>query len=154
MASCSDAVIRTAFSEESGVLREIHRRASYIWVEDRPNLDAHPEIFGVDRRSLADGRVRVAIGASDEILGFATWRPTSDDDAELDDLFVEPDAMRRGIGRALVEDAADQARHAGRSCLLVVAHQRTLSFYERAGFEQKGAADTRFGPALRLARAL
>src|SRR3954447_9412675 len=148
-------VIRAAVAGESTLLTEIHRRASYIWVEDRPQLHAHPEIFGVDARSLAEGRVRVAsVGPSEQILGFATWRPAGGDDAELDDLFVEPDAMRRGIGRALVEDAAEQARRAGRSRLLVVAHQRTLGFYERAGFEKTDVADTRFGPALRLARTL
>jgi len=147
------AGIRTARQEESDSLREIHRRASYIWPDDVGDLEANPNIFGVDPAALAAGRVRVALDTAGELVGFATWRPTGED-AELDDLFVEPHAMRRGIGSALVEDAAMQARRAGLARLLVVAHPRTLAFYRRAGFVEQGPAETRFGPALRLARDL
>lgn len=145
--------IRTARHAEAEHLRQIHRRASYIWPEDRPSLDANPHIFGVDSESLAAGRVRVAVDGTGRLLGFATWRPTGDD-AELDDLFVEPDAMRRGIGSALVHDAAHRAGQAGLARLLVVGHSRTLRFYMRVGFTDEGSANTEFGPALRLARDL
>jgi GNAT superfamily N-acetyltransferase len=147
------AGIRTARRDESDSLREIHRRASYIWPEDEANLDANPDIFGVDPAAMAAGRVRVAVDRAGEPVGFATWRPTGED-AELDDLFVEPHVMRCGIGTALVDDAARRARLAGLARLLVVAHPRTLTFYRRAGFVERGPAATQFGPALRLARGL
>src|SRR3954451_18524626 len=109
-------VIRAAVAGESTLLTEIHRRASYIWVEDRPHLHAHPEIFGVDARSLAEGRVRVAsVGPSEQILGFATWRPAGGDDAELDRLFVEPDALRRGSGRGVRRPRRDAPRNRPRA---------------------------------------
>lgn len=145
--------IRTARPGESDLLRELHRRASYIWAEDRPDLDANPDLFGADSRSLDAGRVRVAVDDTGKLLGFASWRPTGGE-AELDDLFVEPDAMRRGIGSALVVDAAQAAARAGLTRLFVVGHSRTLSFYKRVGFVEIGRATTRFGPALRLAREL
>lgn len=145
--------IRSACNCETDRLREIHRRASYIWPEDRPNLDANPDIFGVDHTAITAGRVRVTTDRTGELLGFATWRPTGSD-ARLDDLFVEPHAMRRGIGSALVDDAAHRAGQAGLGRLLVVAHPRTLTFYKRAGFVEEGPATTRFGPALQLARDL
>jgi GNAT superfamily N-acetyltransferase len=107
----------------------------------------------VDTTAIAAGRVRVALDTTGNLLGFATWRPTGED-AELDDLFVEPQAMRHGIGSALLDDAAQRARQAGLARLLVVAHPRTLRFYRRAGFVEQGSAATRFGPALRLARDL
>jgi GNAT superfamily N-acetyltransferase len=145
--------IRAAHPGEADLLREIHRRASYIWPEDRANLDANPQIFGVDHTAVTAGRVRVAVNARDRPVGFATWRPAGGD-AELDDLFVEPDMMRLGIGSALVGDAAQCAAGAGLEHLLVVAHPRTRAFYSRAGFVVQGPATTRFGPALRLARDL
>ena len=140
------ARIRTARQDEADSLREIHRRASYIWPEDAPHLEANPDIFGVDATAIAAGRVRVALDTTGNPLGFATWRPTGED-AELDDLFVEPQAMRHGNGSALLEDAARCARQAGLARLLVVAHPRTLAFYRRAGFVEQGPAVTRFGPA-------
>ena len=145
--------IRSAGPGEIDSLREIHRRASYIWPEDRHDLERNPDIFGVDPGAVDAGRVRVAVDRDGRLLGFATWRPTGGD-AELDDLFVEPQAMRRGIGSALLHDAARRAGRAGHARLLVVAHPRTLTFYERAGFVEEGPATTRFGPASRLARDL
>jgi GNAT superfamily N-acetyltransferase len=71
---------------------------------------------------------------------------------ELEDLFVEPVAMRRGIGRALVDDAARCGSRLGLTHLHVVAHPRTLRFYARAGFETTATASTRFGRVLRLTR--
>jgi GNAT superfamily N-acetyltransferase len=147
------AGIRTARADEGSRLREIHRRASYIWSEDRADLDANPQVFGADAASIAAGRVCVAVDRAGILLGFAAWRPAGKD-AELDDLFVEPDSMRHGIGSALVADAASRAHEAGLERILVVAHPRTLAFYRRAGFIEQGPATTEFGPALRLAREL
>jgi GNAT superfamily N-acetyltransferase len=143
-------VIRTATPADSDALRDLHRRSSYIWEEDRPNLDAHPEIFGVDPAALAEGRTRIAVDDDGAIAGFATV--TSD--GELEDLFVEPELMRRGIGTGLVADAVARATAAGHTRMTVVAAERTRRFYERAGFVVEGEAQTRFGPALHLARAL
>ena len=145
--------IRTGRQDELHGLREIHRRASHIWPEDRPHLDANPDVFGVAPDAVIAGRVRVATDRAGDVLGFATWRPVGDV-AELDDLFVEPDAMRRGIGTALVDDAARLAARAALTRLVVIAHRRTLTFCERAGFTDQGAATTRLGPARRLARNL
>jgi GNAT superfamily N-acetyltransferase len=146
--------IRAASRDDADALREIHRRASYIWLEDRHHLDAHPEVFGVDPGAFGSGHVRIACGAEGNMLGFATTRPAANHCAELEDLFVEPAAMRRGIGHALVEDAAGRGTRLSWTHLSVIAHPRTLSFYERAGFESLGPANTQFGPALRLRRSL
>src|SRR5882757_5448240 len=93
--------IRDASPDDADGLREIHRRASYIWPEDRHHLDAHPEVFGVDPGALNAGHVRIACDAEGNMLGFATVRPKANHGAELEDLFVEPAAMRRGIGHTL-----------------------------------------------------
>lgn len=149
----SSLTIRGAREDELEALRGIHRRASYIWPEDRPNLDANPDIFGVEVKAVMAGRVRVATDRAGDLLGFATWGPAGDE-AELIDLFVEPHAMRRGIGSALLDHVTHHAAQAGLARLVVVAHRRTFAFYERAGFVDEGPATTQFGPARRLVRNL
>jgi predicted N-acetyltransferase YhbS len=61
--------------------------------------------------------------------------------------------MNNGIGRALVEDAAARASGAGARALEVTAGP-AQGFYEKVGFRLIGAAQTRFGPAVRLRRDL
>lgn len=72
----------------------------------------------------------------------------------IDDLFVEPAFMRRGIGRALVEDAAARAISVGAPEMTVVAHPRNFAFYESLGFVRSEATSTRFGPATTMRRRL
>ena len=153
MAEQGGLSIRSGRPEDAEALRALHRASSYVWEEDRKQLDAHPEVFGVDPHALAGDHVRVAVkdGAP---IGFATVRPAAGAECVLEDLFVEPDAMRTGIGRALVEDAVDRAAAAGCAVMSVVAAPRTRGFYERLGFVVQGPAPTQFGPALRLSRAL
>ena len=146
--------IRTGRPEDAEALRELHRAASYVWEEDREQLDAHPEMFGVDPAALAASEVRVAVRSDGTPIGFATVRPAPHGRRILEDLFVEPALMRRGVGRALVEDAVARAARDGGVVMTVIAAERALGFYERLGFVVERDAATQFGPALRLSRKL
>jgi ribosomal protein S18 acetylase RimI-like enzyme len=58
--------------------------------------------------------------------------------------------MRRGIGGALVRDAAERARARGAVRMDVVANDNARRFYERAGFRGDTWVPTRFRPGLRM----
>jgi len=146
--------IVTAVPAQARALDELHRRSSFVWAEDRPLLEANPDALGVDRAAISEQRVRVALGEADAIVGFATVTRRDQGDCELDDLFVDPPFMRRGVGRALVEDAAERARADGSRVMSVVAHPRNFPFYESVGFAVEGPAETRFGPAFSMRRRL
>jgi GNAT superfamily N-acetyltransferase len=142
--------VRTAGPEDQVILDDLHRRASYVWEEDRAQLDAHPDALGVDAAALCAGCIRVALDTGGRIVGFATMLDGADGVGELEDLFVEPAVMRQGVGRRLLTDAIDRAWARGLREIAVVAHPRTLPFYTRLGFIPGEPAPTRFGPAVRL----
>lgn len=146
--------IRNATAAEREALGELHRHSSYVWEADRANLDAHPDALGVAGEAIAEGRVRVAVSAGGELIGVSVVAGGSDGVCELDDLFVEPRVMRRGIGRALVEDAAARAVLAGSAAITVVAHPRNFAFCESVGFVRGEPVATRLGPAVKLRREL
>jgi GNAT superfamily N-acetyltransferase len=147
--------IRDALPAEQEALDTLHRSSAFVWDEDRASLEAHPDALGIDPAAVAAGRVRVAVGGAGTVLGFAVTSPGDDAEAcELEDLFVDPLVMRHGVGRALVEDAAARAQSAGYRRITVVADARNFPFYEQVGFVVVGSAETRFGPASRLAREL
>jgi ribosomal protein S18 acetylase RimI-like enzyme len=143
--------IRDAVAAETADLTELQRRASLVWEEDRDALLAHPEVIDVPVELLQKGSVRVA-EEDGRRLGFSAVIPLTDDAAELDGLFVEPDLMRGGIGRALVDDALDRLRAAGVTRLEVTANRRALGFYEKLGFVVIGPIETQFSPGLRMYR--
>ena len=142
--------IRDARPEEAPALAALQRRSADVWEEYRAQLAANPDAIEPPHRAIADGRVRVAADASGRLLGFSVVLPIRDGRCELDDLFVEPEWMRRGVGRLLVADLTARAPAAGASHVDVIANPNALAFYERLGFETTGQASTRFGEAPRM----
>ena len=144
----SDVSIRTAQVADFGELGEVFRRSSLANDGDRAMLLTTPEALALNAASVRERRTRAAV-VDGRIVGFATVLGTGDA-LELEDLFVDPNWMRRGIGLALVRDAAATARARGVLRIEVTANPHALKFYEHAGFVPDGTADTRFGPAPRM----
>jgi ribosomal protein S18 acetylase RimI-like enzyme len=140
--------IRDAVRADLAVLRLVFRRSSLSNDDDRANLLEHPETLELSDLGVREGRTRVAI-CNERVVGFATTLGGGTA-AEVEDLFVDPDFMRRGIGRALVLDMVAIARTRGIHRLDVVANPHALAFYSSAGFVDDGVIETRFGPAPRM----
>jgi GNAT superfamily N-acetyltransferase len=137
--------LRLAKPEEHEELEDLQRRASLELPEYRDDLLANPDAIHLPPAQIANGQVIVADFAG-EIAGFAAIVG-----GELDGLFVEPDLWGGGIGRALIQAAAHQARLRGLS-LTVIANPSVRGFYESCGFSVEGEEQTRFGPGLRMSR--
>lgn len=142
----SEWIIRDALPAESVALAELQLRASSVWESDRALLAAHPDLIQPPEEAAAAGRVRVAVDGAGRLLGFCTVTVTSEA-LEIDDLFVEPDAMGHGVGRSLVDDAISRA---GPREVEATVNTNALGFYERLGFRRSGLAQTTFGPAPRM----
>ena len=76
--------------------------------------------------------------------------PLRTDSCELDGLFVEPAFWRRGVGRALIEDARRIAGGHVTMAMEVTANPRAEAFYLKLGFVVCGVTQTQFGPATRM----
>jgi GNAT superfamily N-acetyltransferase len=145
--------IRTAVERDRPELQRIYRAASLSNDGDAPMLLARPEFLVFAGDGLADGRTLVAPAGppdDDRLAGFATVATAPDGEAELEDLFVDPDLRRRGFARRLVGRIADGAREAGRRRLWVTGNPHALDFYRAAGFVEVGQVATELGPGLRL----
>jgi GNAT superfamily N-acetyltransferase len=145
--------IRDATADERAALEALQRRSSDIWEEYREQLAAHPDAIEFPQHFIENGWARVAVLGDDTPVGFSVVVPGRGGIHELDGLFVEPDQMRRGIGRLLVEDACRRARDSGADWLEVTVGP-AQGFYEKVGFEVVGTVETRFVPAVRMRRKL
>jgi GNAT superfamily N-acetyltransferase len=145
--------IRNATATEAPVLEALQRRSSDVWEAYREQLAANPDAIELPQAFIDKGWVRVAIDVDETPVGFSVVAPANGPVHELDGLFVEPDQMSAGVGRALVEDAAARASDQGAEALEVTAGP-AQGFYERVDFNLIGVAQTRFGPAVRMRRDL
>ncbi len=145
-------MVRQADVADLPALRDVFRRSSWSNEGDRPLLELHPEFLEFSGESVAEGRTRVAVVAG-QVAGFSTivaagswW--------ELEDLFVDPDVMARGVGRALVGDLVERARAAGIARIEVDGNEHALGFYERVGFVASGPVALEHGTAVRMTLAV
>ena len=145
------AVIRDARPADLPALRSVFERASLSNAGDRAALAAHPEALEFSWPTEPSARCRVAVDVPDAgVVGFATTT-AADGAVELVDLFVDPDRMRRGIARSLVDDAVAWARAGGAHRIGVDGNPHARGFYEAVSFVVEGHVSTEFGPGLRLA---
>ena len=93
------AMIRLGVPADLAAASDVYRGASLSNAGDRDNLLAHPEYLALGPEGLAEGRTYVA-EEEGSLVGFATWIKAGGV-FELEDLFVAPGWMRRGIATAL-----------------------------------------------------
>ncbi len=116
-------------------------------------LLANPDAVALPIEQIAAGQV-FAAERDGNVVGFAAMLPRADGAMQLDGLFVEPDAWRNGIGRALVDHCAAFAIASGSTALHVVGNPHAEGFYTAYGFKPAGIEQTRFGVGLRMRKNL
>ncbi|MFS0725994.1 GNAT family N-acetyltransferase [Paenibacillus sp. 1P07SE] len=139
--SLSRLFIRSAVDDDVAALRDVFRRASLSTEGAQAFFANHPEWLVWDDTMLPFARVAVVDG---RVVGFASARPV-DDYLELEDLFTDPDWMRKGIASSLIKDIVRQGMR-----VEVTAGPHAVAFYESVGFVINGTANTQGGPAPRM----
>lgn len=143
---------------------------AYAGLMPQSHLDAMTVAADAARRRsmfTAGRSVNLVTELDGNVVGWASFGPCRDEDADPGDgelyaLYVHPDHLSTGIGRALMGQVLEQAAALGHAVLRlwVLEHNvRARRFYERAGFTPDGAAepyevDGTLVPEVRYARRL
>ena len=129
-------------------MAEVFRRAALTNEGDRDLLSEHPELTVLEPPA-EDDAVLIA-ETTGRVVGFATARVLGDDAFMLTDLFVDPDHMRSGIGRALIDAVVATATRLGRTRIEVEANRHAVAFYRRIGFVAGQEVRLEYATALRM----
>jgi GNAT superfamily N-acetyltransferase len=125
--------IRPAELSESDRLREIFTAAKSHWGYDRDRVAELAGDLDLSAEALREKEVFVAeVSGHDGLAGFATLIPRGEI-AILDDLWIDPEFMGRGIGSALFHHLADRARGLGARRLEWETEPNAVGFYEAMG---------------------
>jgi GNAT superfamily N-acetyltransferase len=144
----ADVSLRPPRADEYDALAALCRRAKAVWGYDDAFMARCAPVLRVDPVLAADGLVVVAERAA-QVVGVCQVSlegPT----AELDLLFVAPEAHRAGIGRRLMSWAAATARVRGASELRILSDPGARPFYEVVGARYLGEAPSDVIPGRRL----
>lgn len=143
----SGVEIRLARIEEREALIALQRQASLAGSppEFVAELLARPELIDLDAEWIGAGQVFVAERGS-RIIGFAVIVPHEGNDAELDGIFVSPDAWRQGVGTLLMRQIEREAAAWGATRLHVAVNPFATAFYTHNGFRPTGTRKVLIGP--------
>jgi N-acetylglutamate synthase-like GNAT family acetyltransferase len=141
--------VRDAEPADIDDLQGVFRRASLSNENDGGLLREHPEWLILSNRGVLEERTRVAVDEAGTVMGFATHM-VSEGVAKLEDLFVDPQRMREGIGVSLVRDICSRLHQLGFDELEVTANPHAMAFYEHLGFVAYQVIDTPGYPAPRI----
>jgi N-acetylglutamate synthase-like GNAT family acetyltransferase len=120
--------VRAARAADRERLRELTFESKAHWGYDRDLVRRWAAGLAFD-----DGQERWVAEADGEIVAWAGLLPPADGVAVLDDLWVEPAWLGRGLGSRLFRLAADRARELGAERLEWGAEPNAVGFYERLG---------------------
>jgi GNAT superfamily N-acetyltransferase len=130
-------IIRAPDIAELPALSELCMRSKAVWGYDADFMAACRGELSFHPGDLASSRIGVAAG-NDRVLGVAQVKMKSRNEADLAKLFVEPAAMRGGVGRALFAWAIGAAREMGASLMAIEADPDAAPFYRRLGARDAG----------------
>jgi len=128
--------LRPAAPGEAALLSELAVRSKGHWGYDADFLEACRDELTLHDDELAARRTVVA-EVDGRIVGFGTLEGQPPRGA-LGMLFVDPDAVGRGIGRALLDRLVDTARAEGFTVLGIDADPNAEAFYRAAGAVRVG----------------
>ncbi len=127
--------IRPAQLDEIPVLSDLAFRSKAHWGYDVAFMEQCRDELTFDAIAIRETWVADIDGT---LAGLVRVR-VEGDEAEVWDLFVAPEMMGRGVGRALWDHAVTVARGAGATSMRVEADPNAVPFYERMGARVVGA---------------
>jgi len=126
--------------QDAEALTEIAHAAKRHWGYPEKWIESWRDILTMRPEFIAANVAWSAV-ENDRAVGF--YLLTAENDGmHLDHLWIVPQAMGRGIGRALFAHAVEQARGLGYRTLRIEADPNAKGFYARMGARHVGATVT------------
>jgi predicted N-acetyltransferase YhbS len=126
-------IIRPARSEEASALTALCLRSKAHWGYDADFLRASEPSLTVSKERIAEGRVLVAEDKDGRLVGIVAADPLTGGAFDLALLFVEPHAIRKGVGEKLFAAIVALIARDGAKRLLIAADPNAENFYKRVG---------------------
>ena len=130
--------LRDARQDELESLSELCLRSKAVWGYDDAFMAACRAELTLQPNELQSTHLQVA--AVETVLAGLVQIKVTDEDADLLKLFVEPNRLKSGIGRLLLDWATARAKSLRALRLIIEADPDAVAFYQRMGAHLAGSA--------------
>jgi ribosomal protein S18 acetylase RimI-like enzyme len=133
--------IRQARSTEARVLSGIAMAAKKSWGYPDHWLDLWGDMLNITPDFIENNHVWVATTTGNTIVGFVAIS-IADDIAEVEHLWIQPQAMRQGIGNALFRHCLDHCTTHNLKMIRIESDPNARGFYEKFGAKPAGQVNS------------
>jgi GNAT superfamily N-acetyltransferase len=130
--------IRSPTLDELSALSDLCLRSKAVWGYDAAFIEACRRELSFDPRELDS--TAIAVAEQDGTPVGVVQVKRAGDDADLLKLFIEPIALRGGVGRTLLAWAVEAATGMGAARLTIDSDPAAAPFYRRMGARDIGEA--------------
>jgi len=131
--------IRNAEPYEASRLSDLAIRSKSYWGYSAEFMAACQEELLVSIEKMENERFHyIVTERQDEVVGFYALEHLSDSEFELEALFVEPNHIGTGVGKALMSHAKSYAASLGGDTLIIQGDPNAERFYLAAGGRPTG----------------
>ena len=135
--------IREAISDDAGFLSNLAMRSKAHWGYSTEFMEACVDELRVSSANIEKGDFHYVVAVIDEeVVGFYQLEGLSGDEIEMGALFVDPDHIGTGVGKALIERAKRHAVNLGASKLNIQGDPNAEKFYRSAGGAPTGSKES------------
>jgi len=139
--SAADFSIRPARRGEASILTELCLRSKAHWGYDAAFMEAARPLLRIGEGEIDEGCVLAALQNGGNPCGVAALVPLRRPHwCELSHLFVAPERLGRGIGRALFDAAMALAAQRSATHVSILSDPHAAPFYQRLGARRCGEA--------------
>lgn len=119
-------------------------------------VTAIPRMVRAQPALIASGSYYVAEDATGALVGAGGWTialpgqggPGSRNRANVRHVVTDPDALRQGVARTIMEHSFDMAKAAGATWMHCMATRTAVPFYESVGFQRISEITVSLGPGV------
>ena len=136
-------IIRKALPQEAVLLSQLAIRSKAYWGYSAEFMQACVEELSMSADDIKNPDCHYVVATVDEaIAGFYALEGHCGDEIELGALFVDPDYIGNGIGKALIEEAKQHALMLGADRMNIQGDPHAEKFYRACGARLTGSSES------------
>lgn len=137
--------IRDALADDLNQINELLRISKAYWRYDNNFLDRFMEKLGITYAYMQQHAIKLFY-VDDHLAGFFNFGFNTDNLFELDNFFLHPDYIGKGIGRVLWQACCQEAKKQNEKEFIIWSDPHAENFYLKMGCEKIGVRQSPMMP--------
>jgi len=133
--------IEKATIQDSKLLTELTIRSKSYWDYGQKQIEAWKSELSVPETYIVEKNV-YKLTNNNTIIGYYSFYELNQSDVKLENLFVDPESIGKGIGKRLMVDCIKRVKNLSYTKIILDADPNAENFYKKLGFTVIGKLET------------